>query len=88
MPVFFKEATGFKSEVDVIESTSNTFVFGEPYTLEGGGGVPSGHRLYVGGLSMNANDQPEGGDEVLVLFEHGDRGGTHPDFLWVPSWIL
>ena len=88
MPAFFKEATGFKSEVDVIEGPSNTFLFGENHALAGGG-VPSGHRLFVGGLSMNASDHhPEVGDEVLVVFEHGERAGTHPDFLWAPSWIL
>jgi hypothetical protein len=88
MPVFFKEVSGFKSEAEVIEGPRSTFVFGENDALAGGG-VPSGHRLFVGGLSMNSSDdRPEVGDEVLVGFEHGERAGTHPDFLWAPDWIL
>ena len=88
MPAFFKEVTGFKSEAETIEGTSNTFLFAEKYALEHGS-TPSGTRLFVGGLSMDtSNYGPEVDDEVLVVFEHGQRAGTHPDFLWAPDWIL
>jgi hypothetical protein len=88
MPAFFKDVTGFKSEAGMIEGTSNTFLFAEQYAAAGGQ-APSGTRLFVGGLSLDSStNAPEAGDEVLVVFEHGERGGTHADVSWAPDWIL
>ena len=88
MPIF-RTVDGFQAEFETPDfSTSNTFSFAEKYALQGDQ-TPSGTRLFVGGLSMNARDYgPVADDEVLVGFEHGERAGTHPDFLWAPDWIL
>jgi hypothetical protein len=88
MTGFFKDASGLKSETDVLEHLGDTFMFAD-HLAQQSGATPAGTRLFVGGLSMNPiRNQPEVGDEVLVVFENGPKN-THPDFLWAPhDWVI